>query len=164
MQHLYARRSSLAPATPEGLTRWPVQFGGNQEAGRQEWFLSGTEQGLFAIDSEATRPNKKLTAARNDTITQAQTPATATGRIVSPVSGTIVALDPDILPQRQRLQLSAEGAVGTSMQWRLDGKKLANGPRAQWLPWPGRHVIQLTNARGELQDEVRMEVCGAGVR
>ena len=168
MQHLHAHRASLAPATPAGLTQWPVQFGGNLEAGRQEWFLTGTEQSLFAIDSEAIPPNKKPAVARNDSITQAQTPATATatatGRIVSPVSGTIVALDPDIPPQRQRLQLSAEGTAGTGMQWRLDGKKLANGPHAQWLPWPGRHVIQLTNARGELQDEVRVEVRGAGVR
>ena len=133
MQHLHAHRASLAPATPAGLTQWPVQFGGNLEAGRQEWFLTGTEQSLFAIDSEAIPPNKKPAVARNDSITQAQTPATATatatGRIVSPVSGTIVALDPDIPPQRQRLQLSAEGTAGTGMQWRLDGKKLANGPR-----------------------------------
>jgi penicillin-binding protein 1C len=72
-----------------------------------------------------------------------------------------VALDPDIPPARQRLHLRASGQ---GLHWRLDGKPLGGGPQVAWLPWPGRHVIQLTDAAGTVLDEVRIEVRGAGVR
>jgi penicillin-binding protein 1C len=32
------------------------------------------------------------------------------------------------------------------------------------MPWPGRHVIELTTARGDVMDSVRIEVRGAGVK
>jgi penicillin-binding protein 1C len=34
----------------------------------------------------------------------------------------------------------------------------------QWLPWPGRHVVRIVGERGEVLDEVRLEVRGAGVK
>ena len=46
----------------------------------------------------------------------------------------------------------------------MDGKEFARGTEAQWLPWPGRHVVQLADAGGKVLDEVRLEVRGAGVR
>lgn len=85
-------------------------------------------------------------------------------RIATPVSGTIVALDPDIPPTRQRLQFAATAhPPGMALRWRLDGKPVARGANWAWLPWPGRHVVQLTDARGTVLDEVRIEVRGAGV-
>ena len=81
-------------------------------------------------------------------------------RSLSPANGTILALDPDIPPERQRLTFRTDG---TQTRWLMDGKPLANGPAAQWLPWPGRHVVQLVSANGEKLDEVRLEVRGAGV-
>ena len=50
------------------------------------------------------------------------------------------------------------------MRWRMDGKEFAQGYQVQWLPWPGRHVVQLVGARGEVLDTIRLEVRGAGVR
>lgn len=87
-------------------------------------------------------------------------------RIVRPVSGAIVALDPDIPPTHQRVQLAALAAPGAARQlrWRLDGRALGAGAQLAWMPWPGRHVLQLTDARGQVLDEVRLEVRGAGVR
>jgi penicillin-binding protein 1C len=117
---------------------------GNTEAARREWFLQGTEQASFAMDLRANGAG--YTGAR--------------GQITSPKSGTIIALDPDIPAQRQRLQLQARGS---QLHWLIDGKRYANGPSAQWLPWPGRHVIQIANAKGQVQDEVHLEVRGAGV-
>ena len=85
--------------------------------------------------------------------------------IAAPVSGTIIALDPDIPPLRQRLQFAAGGhAPGMPLRWRMDGKPVGRGAQWAWLPWPGRHVVQLTDARGTVLDEVRIEVRGAGVR
>ena len=87
-------------------------------------------------------------------------------RIVRPVSGAIVALDPDIPPSHQRVQLAARAAPGVARQlrWRLDGRALGAGAQLAWMPWPGRHVLQLTDPRGQVLDEVRLEVRGAGVR
>ena len=88
-------------------------------------------------------------------------PADLPPRITAPASGTIIALDPDIPPNRQRVSFSAEGQA---VRWLIDGKPLARGPQAQWLPWPGRHVVQLVSERGAVLDEVRIEVRGAGVK
>jgi penicillin-binding protein 1C len=119
------------------------------EAARQEWFLAGTEQSQFAI-------NKIANQAMN-------TPASYTNnsRITSPTSGTIIALDPDIPPNRQRVSFAAEGQ---GVAWLIDGKPFAKGNAAKWLPWPGRHVVQLVDAKGSKLDEIKLEVRGAGVK
>ena len=90
----------------------------------------------------------------------------SSARIISPTSGTIIALDPDIPPSRQRVSFQAEGQnIGnTSVAWLLDGKPFAKGNTAQWLPWPGRHMVQLVDAKGVKLDEIRLEVRGAGVK
>lgn len=58
---------------------------------------------------------------------------------------------------------NAAGA-GDALRWRLNGKALGRGEQLAWPPWPGRHVLQLTDAQGTVLDEVRIEVRGAGVR
>ncbi|MDR7095046.1 penicillin-binding protein 1C [Hydrogenophaga laconesensis] len=150
MQHLHARTPSRPPTPPVGLVQVRTRFDGADgrrplEATRSEWFIAGTEQASFAMDTP-------------DAAVQ---PTGAPLRIRSPAPGTIVALDPDIPPNRQRLTFIASGTGG---RWRLDGKPLAQGAQVQWLPWPGRHVMQLTDARGKVLDEVRFEVRGAGVK
>ena len=87
-------------------------------------------------------------------------PAEPPPRITSPTNGTIIALDPDIPPNRQRVSFAAEGA---NLRWLMDGKVFGKGATAQWLPWPGRHVVQITDAKGQMRDEIRLEVRGAGV-
>ena len=90
--------------------------------------------------------------------------APSAARIVSPASGTVVALDPDIPPTRQRLQFVAAGAPAAGLRWRIDGKPLGRGGEVAWLPWPGRHAVQLSDAQGTVLDEIRLEVRGAGVK
>jgi penicillin-binding protein 1C len=150
MRFLHAREPSRAPRPPAGLVEAQVTFGpgadGNAlEAARSEWFLQGTEQPLFALDNAG-----------------AGTPAGAAAapRITAPSDGTIIALDPDIPPLHQRVRFEAEGR---GVQWRIDGKHFARGNSAQWLPWPGRHVIELVDASGKVVDQRKLEVRGAGV-
>ncbi len=140
MRHLHAREPSRAPTAPPGLVAQRVDFGA-LEAARSEWFIAGTQQARVALD---------------------EAPRTAqAGRITAPASGTILALDPDIPPERQRLTLTAQGS---DVRWLMDGREIARGPQARWLPWPGRHVVQLAGAQGQVLDEIRIEVRGAGVR
>ena len=84
-------------------------------------------------------------------------------RIVSPVSGTIIALDPDIPPARQRVQFIATDAPDGA-RWLFNGKEQARGARWGWLPWPGRYKVELVDAKGQVLDETSVEVRGAGVR
>ena len=87
-------------------------------------------------------------------------------RIARPVNGAIVALDPDIPPDHQRVQLAASVVPENAQQlrWRMDGRELGAGAKLAWMPWPGRHVVQLLDARGNVLDQVQLEVRGAGVR
>ena len=140
MGFLHRNEPSRAPAPPPGLVQAQVRFGDELEAARSEWFLAGTEQPLFAMPGAA---------------------AGSAPRITAPSDGTIIALDPDIPPRHQRVRFEAEGRA---LQWRIDGKPFARGSNAQWLPWPGRHVVELLDARGQVVDQVKLEVRGAGIR
>jgi len=177
MGFLHAREPSRAPKAPQGLVRAAVRFGPGPssgagapqplEAARDEWFVSGTQQPLFAMDSIAGEAYGTTASSPKTSKSAARTPAApasaavaAPARITAPASGTVIALDPDIPPARQRLQFTA---TRDAVRWRLDGKPLGRGARVPWLPWPGRHVVQITDAQGTVLDEVRLEVRGAGV-
>lgn len=182
MGFLHAREPSLAPRAPAGLVRTAVRFGPPPalpggaampppmlEAAREEWFAQGTEQSVFAMNSVASsadgagaqgqKSSKSRAASSRGASDAAAAAPGAPARITAPAPGTVIALDPDIPPARQRLQFTA---TGEGLHWRMDGKPLGRGARVAWLPWPGRHVVQLTDARGNVLDEVRMEVRGAG--
>jgi penicillin-binding protein 1C len=163
MARLHANAPSRAPRAPEGLARVDTRFDSSIEAPRAEWFLRGTEQARFALEGTdpgvpALRRGSRTVAARAGALPDG---AASAQRITAPAPGTIVALDPDIPPQRQRLHFNASHP---SARWRLDGKPLGQGERVAWLPWPGRHVVQLVDAQGQVMDEIRIEVRGAGVK
>ena len=173
MQALHGARGggaatpSRAPTPPPGVIAQRVAFGDGIEAARSEWFLKGTEQALFATDSKA--PSAGATSARGRKPSQNPRAANANAgdavpaRITAPQDGTILALDPDIPPARQRLTLSAEpgSAPASTLRWWIGQREIGRGDRAQWLPWPGRHVVQLRNAQGQVLDERKLEVRGA---
>ncbi|NJD33835.1 MAG: penicillin-binding protein 1C [Betaproteobacteria bacterium] len=135
-----SRVASTPPPAPAGGVARTVRFEpGPSFAGeppRREWFLAGTERSV-------------VTAA----------PARALARIRYPADGTIVALDPDIPPGRQRLplQLSARGEAG--WHWRIDGKPAGRADRpGAWLPQPGRHRLALLDAGNAELDAISFEV------
>ena len=53
-------------------------------------------------------------------------------------------------------------AEGRGLQWRIDGKPFARGASAQWLPWPGRHVVELVDARGQVLDNAASRCAAQG--
>ncbi len=151
MQHLHAGTPSRAPAPPPGVVRRSVRFdipastgASLQEPPRTEWFITGTEQAVFAV-----APSSERSAG-----------ATMAG-IDSPTDGTILAIDPDIPPDRQRLMLRTRLP---SAQWWIGGKRVGQGSAVGWLPWPGRHSVELRQGDGKVLDRVQIEVRGAGVR
>jgi penicillin-binding protein 1C len=79
--------------------------------------------------------------------------------ITRPREGSVIALDPEIPPAAQRLVI--EGAPG---RWVLNGRPLGQGARLEWLPRPGRHVLERHEpgsrgaAEGGRVERVRFEV------
>ena len=149
---LHRERPSQAPAAPVGLIERSVQFATEASSTmRQEWFLPGTERHSVAVDT-----------------TQAER-----ARITHPVSGTILALDPDIPPERQKLLLRASLSSET-LSWQVDGLPLqasqtspyvrvasSSSSRAYWFPRSGKHMISLHDREGRLLEKVWVEVRGA---
>lgn len=159
INHLHRTEPSRAPAPSKRLVQSPVAFN-TLEAARSEWFMKGTEQAHFAIDSEAASAHINWATGRKD-IQKSTFEADIVARIIAPSSGTIIALDPDIPPSYQRVNFKAEGH---KLRWLKDGKPFASSKQAQWLPWPGRHVVQLIDDGGKVIDEIKIEVRGAGIK
>ena len=147
MEALHGGTPSQAPAMPAGVERIAVTFDENLEPARDEVFLAGTAMPRIRVGTTG-----KVQGA----------PA-----IASPADGTIFALDPDIPPGAQRVWFHADGLTGqtaNAVSWRMDGKPLGKGGQVAWLPWPGRHRVQLVDATGKVVHEIGIEVRGAGVR
>jgi penicillin-binding protein 1C len=95
-------------------------------------------------------------------LVEALAPARRAPRIVYPVTGSIIALDPDIPAPLQRMRLRAYGGAG--LHWELDGANV--GPAdatATWAPLPGEHELKLVGDDGRVVAAARFEVRGAAV-
>ena len=139
VQALHERdgRPSRSPPLPPGLVRQLVD--GDARPARDEFFIAGTEQ------AEIHRGGHTRDGA-------------AHRGIASPKPGALYALDPDMPPKVQRIVF--QGEPGT---WWLDGRRLGQGARLAWAPWPGRHQLELRLPGGRV-DSVRFEVRGATPR
>ncbi|CAG9168381.1 Biosynthetic peptidoglycan transglycosylase [Cupriavidus pinatubonensis] len=147
MEALHRSLPSMAPAAPAGVERVALAFEDDLEPAREEVFLVGTTQTRVGVGMSSERSG---------------VPA-----IANPANGTVFALDPDMPPSAQRVWFHAEGVTGQtarSVTWRMDGKLLGRGGEVAWLPWPGRHQVELLDAAGKVVDRIGIEVRGASVR
>ena len=131
-----AAPADAAPTVPAGLERVAVQFRSGNEASRSEWFYAGTASNqVNAVSTSEAR-----------------------ARIASPAEGSLIALDPDIPFDRQRVAIRIEPA-SSPVQLLLDGKllRLQDGA-ALWPPVGGTHQLVLKDATGAQLDERRFEV------
>lgn len=130
------KNSSQPPDPPLGIVKKAISFEPPKEPSRQEWFLAGTEREV-------------IIAAGNHSL----------ARIDYPADGAILALDPDIPPQRQRLALQLSAPAGPGWQWCMDNKPLGRVDRnLLWLPQPGHHRLTLADGKGKEIDAVEFEV------
>jgi penicillin-binding protein 1C len=137
MGALHRDTPSPAPSAPSGVVAARVAFAGEVESERRDWFVRGTEP----LTAEAA------VAARH-------------ARIVAPVSGTIIAIDPEIPGDRQRVAFEAEGAH-PGLRFVLDDVEIGRAPGpVLWRPRPGRHVLALQDDQSRLRDRVTFEVRG----
>jgi penicillin-binding protein 1C len=135
---LHQNVPSHAPHDPPGVERVPVTFEAALEPDREELFLPGT--------------------AMHRVVHKGQDGGHAA--IVYPASGQIIAVDPDIPSDAQRVRFRATGVDGAA-HWRLNGELLTDA--SSWRPVPGRWRLVLEDAGGATLDEVEFEVRGAPV-
>jgi len=134
MNYLHRSRPSRQGARPPGLRQHETRFP-DLDVVRQELYLEGTESAVVkASGKEAPR------------------------RILYPVDGMILAIDPDI-PAGQQLVLFEAKAGQSDISWRLDGKQLPDRqPTARWHPKAGKHKLALETADGQVLESVEFEV------
>jgi len=162
MAWLHRKTPSAAPPPPQGVVHQAVRFTApSAEAARKEWFIAGTQQARFAIKTGAASAYGASVEAENQSETHGEGGAPR-ARILAPAPHTVLALDPDIPPEHQRVWFEAAG--GKALAWRIDGRRVGQGARVAWLPWPGRHTVELVDAAGRRLDGVGIEGRGAGVR
>lgn len=137
MDYLHRDAPARQAPAPKALLRREVRYAPAVEAPRQEWFLRGTETALVeALAPEARAP-----------------------KIVYPVDGSILAVDPDIPRQRERVLFQAQ--AGQGLRWRLDEEMLGPADAAQaWRPRVGAHRLELLDAEGRVRAVTRFEVRG----
>jgi penicillin-binding protein 1C len=136
MAALHADLTPAAPATPPGVSASLTEFSPAFEPPRREWFLANTSS------------PKVVAVSALDEI----------ARISSPGNGMVIAVDPDIPVQFQRLPLLAKGA-GPSAQFRLNGTIIGTATKGVlWEPQAGAHRLILEDAGGTVLDQILFTV------
>ena len=135
MNRLNRNETSRKPRPPAGLVQRLVDIPDIAQS-RQEWFIEGTESALVRQAGGSVSP-----------------------RIAYPPAGTVVALDPDIPPEDQKLFFEAD-PEGSGLEWVLDGRSMGTADLMPWAPRNGKHVLVLRDGLGRPVDSVTFEVRG----
>jgi penicillin-binding protein 1C len=136
MLALHARMPGKAPPMPAGIEARAIRFAGGIEPPRREYFLAGTGQN--------EQGNAPETARRP--------------RIISPLSGSVYALDPDIPVARQRMGVAVTGAV-EGHRLILNRRDLGTADsHPMVLVGPGRHRLALVDPGGKVVDQILFTV------
>ncbi len=137
MDGLHRTQTETRPAAPRGVRRQSVRYASRTEAPRQEWFLEGTAM---------TGPLQEVSRDARS------------AHISSPVDGMVIALDPDIPAERQRLPLGVEGSV-SGLLLKVDEQLLGQASEVRlWQPQTGVHRFSLEEANGRSVDSVVVTV------
>ena len=140
MTELHRGRVSAAPAPPPGITAKLTSFSPPVEPPRREWYLSGTTVGNAGM---------------------AAVPADVRPSIQSPANGMIIAIDPDIPAEHQRVLIAVRGAR-PGMRLMLNDRPFGPAMHARlWQPRSGAYHLTLEDASGRQLDRVLFHVRGS---
>jgi penicillin-binding protein 1C len=133
--HRNETRSEERP--PARVVNREIEFIQSVDSPKNEWFIRGTE------------PNAK-----------GQKIGQFNQRIIYPPSGTVIALDPDIPSDLQKVLFISQ-SNGGGLQWVLNGNALEGGGKTlSWVPKAGKHVLAISDEEEKVIDSVHFEVRG----
>jgi len=136
MNYLHRKKPARKMAIPKNVVR--QQFTSTSNIGKKpdEWFIRGTE------------PSENI-----------QTVKQYNRKILYPPPGAIIALDPDIPPDLQKVFFIAQSAV--KEQWKLNQSAIGEkGKTVAWSPKKGQYLLELSDGQGKIIDSVNFEVRG----
>jgi penicillin-binding protein 1C len=135
MNFLHQNDPSVRKESLHRLVRREIQFPQDIVPSREEWFIRGTE------------PNSKD-----------QRIGPFNPRIVYPPSGTVIALDPDIPSELQRIFFISQTSEN-DFRWVLNGSSMeAVGRTIPWNPKAGKFFLALADGDEKILDYVYFEV------
>lgn len=137
MTRLHSESAPQPKRPPEGVKAKRVDLS-PFEPNRTEWFIAGTEPELFR-------------------------PLQTNPKVLSPVDGTVIALDPDIPEGQQRLFFESRPGA-RPLRWVLNGEEMgyAESPLV-WSPRLGHHTLSLVDQENQIVDSVSFKVRGSPV-
>jgi penicillin-binding protein 1C len=134
MNWLHRNETSSAPAMPRGIVEKPADDPRGQHA---EWFLQGTEPIVQKIAMTELHP-----------------------KIIYPADGTVMALDPDIPVERQKIFFEAKPKDG-KLRWLVDDAVIGDAAGlASWSLSAGMHSAALVDSDNRVVDRVGFAVRG----
>jgi len=139
MVHLHKDGPAMSRRQPDGVIAKKVKFNNASETGRTEWFIKGTEPEFADLEDNNTAYGT---------------------RISYPVQGMIIALDPDIPKDRQRVFFEANSVSGP-YSWMLNNKLLGKSSDIiSWSPSAGEYTLSLVGPDSRVVDYVDFTVRG----
>lgn len=137
MDFLHRDVSSIKREALSGLVRKKIEFSQGVAASREEWFIRGTEPS-----------------------TENQRTGQFNPRIIYPPFGTVIALDPDIPPELQKVFFVCQ-VHEDDFQWVLNGSGLERtGRTIPWTPKAGKYSLAIAEKGGKILDYIYFEVRG----
>ena len=119
------------------LVRKDVEFPQGIMPARDEWFIRGTEPNLKTQRIGQFNP-----------------------RIVYPPSGTVIALDPDIPLELQKVFFISQ-TIESDLRWVLNGSSLETGGKTiPWTPKAGKYFLALADGDEKILDYIYFEIRG----
>ena len=138
MNYLHRHKVGHKMVAPSNVVKKEFLSSLNIEKRQAEWFIQGTE------------PSSKVQIVKQ-----------YNEKIVYPPSGTIIALDPDIPQDLQKVFFIAR-TEDKELKWRLNKAEIEEtGKTVAWSPHIGKYNLELTDMQSKIIDSVSFEVRGA---
>ena len=135
MNMLHRGLSSTAPIAPQGVVLQEILMTDQDRVTKKrEWFIAGTESLNVVPQLSQERP-----------------------KIIYPAPGTIIAADPDIPEDLQKIFFEASPHDST-MRLVLDDVMIGSSPAISGLPRPGMHKLSLLSQDGSVADQITFEI------
>lgn len=127
MKFIHSTAIPTEPSIPAGVHQDAVRFSHGKEGPRLEYYLDGHHGGL----SRPPRPRSQEL-------------------LLSPNDGEIIALDPEIPEQSQKLMIRRQGS--DSLHLYMNGRDLGTSSTVLWFPIPGKHLLQVVDSKQRVLD------------